>query len=184
MLILLLCPGCAHRYTTKLFKAGVKHCKNGRFEDGRNCLIQLYHAGDNSYWVLSALANVYLQLQLYDSAKFFLDKAFVDPRSVQDDNLQSNMAYYLWMNHLPHEALEHINRAIELKPREADFYMYRGLVYSDLFYNDLACADFKKAVELGSKMTSMNADSLFKEDNCESWVKEELEGVKRRFKPK
>lgn len=182
-MVLLVASGCANRYAMKLYTLGVKYSKNGQFEDARNCFMQLHQAGDSSYYVLAALANVYLQLQQYDSAKLFLDRTFEDPQSAQDASLHSNMAYYFWMNDLPNEALDYVNRAIELEPQEADLYMYRGLVYSDLYHNDLACADFRRAVALGSKMTAMNADALFKEDNCESWFKGELEGIKRRFKP-
>lgn len=183
VLVLAIASGCANRYATKLYTSGVKHSKNGQYEDARNRFMQLYQSGDSSYYVLAALANVYLLLQQYDSAKLFLDRTFEDPRSAEDANLHSNMAYYFWMNSLPNESLDYINRAIVLKPLEADYYMYRGLVYSDLYHTDLACADFRRAVVLGSKMTSVVADALFKEDNCESWFKDELDGARRRFKP-
>jgi tetratricopeptide (TPR) repeat protein len=176
--------GCADRHAKKMFTSAVKSYKKEQYDDARISFLKLYRAGySDTYSIQCMLASVYLQLQLYDSAKIFLDQALEHPDAKNDADLHANTAYYFWMNHLPNEAFQYINRAIELRPQEADLYMYRGLVYIDLYHTDKACADFRRAVKLGGKLTSISADALFKEENCESWSTDELEQIKRKFKP-
>jgi len=49
-------------------------------------------------------------------------------------------------------SLEHYNRAIELKPRMAEAYMYRGALYALSGRADLARADYDTLVKMKSKL--------------------------------
>lgn len=50
------------------------------------------------------------------------------------------------------ESLRHYNRAIELKPKMAEAYMYRGALYSLSGDADLAKADYDRLVKMKSKL--------------------------------
>ena len=50
------------------------------------------------------------------------------------------------------KSLEHYNRAIELKPRLAEAYMYRGALYALSDRKDLALADHALLVKMKSKL--------------------------------
>ncbi|NPU84789.1 MAG: tetratricopeptide repeat protein [Syntrophaceae bacterium] len=51
-------------------------------------------------------------------------------------------------------AIQDYTRAIELRPKDADYYFYRGTSYSGLQNGDLAYSDFSKAVELAPRDAS------------------------------
>ncbi len=58
------------------------------------------------------------------------------------------------MQHYYAEALKHYNRAIELKPRLAEPYMYRGVLHVQMGNQQLALKDHQKLVALGSELAA------------------------------
>lgn len=52
------------------------------------------------------------------------------------------------------EALKHYNRAIELKPRLAEPYMYRGVLHVQMGNQQLALKDHQKLVAIGSELAA------------------------------
>jgi Tfp pilus assembly protein PilF len=66
----------------------------------------------------------------------------------------NNLAYVLrkqgTANHA--KSLEHYNRAIELKPKLAEAYMYRGALHALSGQADLAKADYDRLVKMKSKL--------------------------------
>jgi len=48
------------------------------------------------------------------------------------------------------EAIKHFSKAIELKPKESEYYYQRGIAYSEKRDNDKAIADFTEAIQLNS----------------------------------
>jgi tetratricopeptide (TPR) repeat protein len=66
----------------------------------------------------------------------------------------NNLAYVLRKQGPQHHAksLEHYNRAIELKPKLAEAYMYRGALYALSGKKDLALADHARLVKMKSKL--------------------------------
>lgn len=52
------------------------------------------------------------------------------------------------------EALKHYNRAIELEPKLAEPYMYRGVLYIQMDKRDLALADHATLLKLDSKLAA------------------------------
>lgn len=50
------------------------------------------------------------------------------------------------------KSLEHYNRAIELKPKLAEAYMYRGALHALSGHADLAKADYERLVKMKSKL--------------------------------
>ncbi len=51
----------------------------------------------------------------------------------------------------PAEAIVHLTKAIEINPKDADYYYNRGQAYVNTKNKKLACEDFKKSADLGSK---------------------------------
>jgi tetratricopeptide (TPR) repeat protein len=66
----------------------------------------------------------------------------------------NNLAYVLRKQGADHNAasLQHYNRAIELKPRMVEAYMYRGALYTLSGKTDLARADYDTLVKMKSKL--------------------------------
>lgn len=66
----------------------------------------------------------------------------------------NNLAYVLRKQGAQNYAksLEHYNRAIELKPKLAEAYMYRGALYALSGKKDLALADHELLVKMKSKL--------------------------------
>jgi len=66
----------------------------------------------------------------------------------------NNLAYVLRKQGAEHNAasLKHYNRAIELKPKLAEPYMYRGALYALSGQADLARADYDTLVRMKSKL--------------------------------
>ena len=66
----------------------------------------------------------------------------------------NNLAYVLRKQDAANNAasLEHYNRAIELKPRMAEAYMYRGALYVLAGRADLAQADYDTLLKMKSKL--------------------------------
>ncbi len=66
----------------------------------------------------------------------------------------NNLAYVLRKQGADHYAksLEHYNRAIELKPKLAEAYMYRGALHALSGQADLAQADYGRLVKMKSKL--------------------------------
>ena len=79
-------------------------------------------------------------------------KQFRKALKAKDDfaEAHNNLAYSLRRQGEDHfaEALEHYNRAIELNPKLAEAYMYRGVLYTLLGDEDKALADHATLVEL------------------------------------
>jgi tetratricopeptide (TPR) repeat protein len=66
----------------------------------------------------------------------------------------NNLAFSLRKQGKDHwdSALEHYSRAIELKPKLAEAYMYRGVLYSLMGDEESALADHAKLVKLDRKL--------------------------------
>ena len=66
----------------------------------------------------------------------------------------NNLAYVLRKQGAAHHAksLEHYNRAIELKPKLAEAYMYRGALHALSGQAELARADYDRLVRMKSKL--------------------------------
>ncbi len=66
----------------------------------------------------------------------------------------NNLAYVLRKQGAANHAksLEHYNRAIELKPKLAEAYMYRGALYALSGRTELARADYDRLVKMKSKL--------------------------------
>lgn len=66
----------------------------------------------------------------------------------------NNLAYVLRKQGAANYAksLEHYNRAIELKPKLAEAYMYRGALHALSGQTDLARADYDRLVKMKSKL--------------------------------
>ena len=80
----------------------------------------------------------------------------------------SSMAYIYKYSKNYEQAMYCINKAIELEPENADYYLVRGNFYKDIKKNSLAEADFAKAQELNPSLKetieiSKRADKLIKE---------------------
>jgi tetratricopeptide (TPR) repeat protein len=93
-----------------------------------------------------SLAMSYVRLQRPDWARPVLESlAKQDP---------ANALYPYWLGRLDYDghfynpAIKHFQRAIELDPKFARAYDNRGLCYYYQNQNDLAVADFRKAIEL------------------------------------
>lgn len=66
----------------------------------------------------------------------------------------NNLAYVLRKQGAANfaKSLEHYNRAIELKPKLAEAYMYRGALYALSDRSELAKADYERLVKMKSKL--------------------------------
>lgn len=66
----------------------------------------------------------------------------------------NNLAYVLRKQGAAHHAksLEHYNRAIELKPKLAEAYMYRGALHALSGQAELAKADYDRLLKMKSKL--------------------------------
>ncbi|MDX2105218.1 MAG: hypothetical protein SFY67_02350 [Candidatus Melainabacteria bacterium] len=77
-----------------------------------------------------------------------LDKTIKESPSSLDYAAKANL-YVIW--HKPVEALDAINKAIEMDPDDAGYYAYRGLINLKLSNNDKAILDIQKAHSMGRK---------------------------------
>jgi tetratricopeptide (TPR) repeat protein len=98
-----------------------------------------------------------------NGVKLMLDKEFADAekefRRALDVNesfaeAHNNLAYTLRKQGADHfdEALQHYNRAIELNPRLAEPYMYRGVLYVQMGDKTAALADHQTLVNMKSPL--------------------------------
>ena len=91
------------------------------------------------------------QKQWAGAAKQFAAAVAINPKLAEAHN---NYAYVLRKQGPENYAksLEHYNKAIELKPKMAEAYMYRGALYSLMGKADLASADYDTLVKFKSKL--------------------------------
>ena len=84
------------------------------------------------------------------------EKQFRKALDVNEDfaEAHNNLAYTLRKQGEDHfdEALKHYNRAIELNPRLAEPYMYRGVLYVQMGDKSAALADHQKLVDMKSEL--------------------------------
>ncbi len=92
----------------------------------------------------------------------------------------NNLAYTLRKQGPDHfaEALEHYNRAIELKPNLAEPYMYRGVLYIQMGQPSLAQEDHQKLVAMNSPLA---AELQYVVENGREKEPEQFFGVSRKM---
>jgi tetratricopeptide (TPR) repeat protein len=94
----------------------------------------------------------------------------------------NNLAYTLRKQGEAHyaEALEHYNRAIELKPSLAEPYMYRGVLQVQMGNKELALQDHQKLVAMNSALAS---ELEYVVENGKEKEPEQFFGVSQKMKP-
>ncbi len=72
--------------------------------------------------------------------------------SEDNDVAHMNLGLALFAEGKIREAISHYNRAIQIKPNDADFYNNRGVAYANLSQYQLAVEDFNKAIRLSDNI--------------------------------
>ena len=97
------------------------------------------------------LLKLLFKKQWAAAEKQFLAVVAINPAMAEGHN---NLAYVLRKQgeHNYAKSLEHYNRAIELKPKMAEAYMYRGALHLFMGHAELAKADLATLSKLKSKL--------------------------------
>jgi len=90
------------------------------------------------------LANLYLENGQLDEAKALVDK--LPPTAITDANVYVNMGILLLNKKKPADAVGYFTKAVDLDPKMADAYFYRGLAQMHENKKKEAKADFEKSL--------------------------------------
>ena len=92
------------------------------------------------------LANLYLEAGQLDQAKGLLDK--LPPSTITDPTVYTNVGILFLNKKNPTDAVAYFTKAIDLDPKNADAYYYRGLAHAQLKHTADARADFQQVITL------------------------------------
>ncbi|MEE4112643.1 MAG: tetratricopeptide repeat protein [Desulfobacteraceae bacterium] len=125
----------------------------------------------------NAGVDLMLAKQFTDAEQQFRKALEYNERFAEAHN---NLAYTLRKQGPDHfaEALEHYNRAIELKPNLAEPYMYRGVLHIQMGQPSLAKEDHQKLVAMNSPLA---AELQYVVENGREKEPEQFFGVSRKM---
>ncbi len=114
--------------------------------DAINTLKRVLEKEPNDTDTVLLLANLQLEQGQLEEGKATLAK--VPPEALKDPGVYINVGVLLLNKKRPQDAWEQFDKAVALKPDDADAYFYRGLSAYQLKKNAQAKADFQKYLEL------------------------------------
>jgi len=92
------------------------------------------------------LANLYLENGQLDQAKGLLDK--MPPSTITDPTVYTNVGILFLNKKNPTDAITYFTKAVDLDPKRAEAYYYRGLAHAQLKQTADARADFQQVISL------------------------------------
>jgi tetratricopeptide (TPR) repeat protein len=114
--------------------------------------------------IIHNIGYLFLDMQEYDSAIYFFNKALeLEPNNAFLYNNLGNC--YLNKGDLS-KSMNLINKSIEIDSSNSYAYRNRGLVYIEMSKPELACIDFRKAIDLGYLKLFGEDILTFIEESC------------------
>jgi superkiller protein 3 len=100
----------------------------------------------------------YLKMEQYENAMYYFDKEikyYKNTRYAKSNSMLEQAYYYgaiaLWEKKKNDQALDYVNKAIEIKSTNSDTYLLKGRILLDKKENDKAIVVFAKALEFDPK---------------------------------
>ena len=127
---------------------GLTYSMKGRLDDAVKAYLKCLELNPQFAEARNNLGTVYQELKLLDKAEAEFKAALLDPAYQKRELPYFNLARLYFLQGRIDEALDNVNKSLQIQPRLAMGHNLRGLVYEKQNDLDLAVASYEQAVKI------------------------------------
>lgn len=127
---------------------GLAYSMKGRLDDASRAYLKCLEINSQFAEARNNLGTVYQELKLLDKAEAEFRAALLDPSYQKRELPYFNLARLCYLQGRLDEALDNVNKSLQIQPRLAMGHNLRGLVYEKTNDLELAVASYEQAVKI------------------------------------